>query len=309
MSRYGELEVTITSAKDLKNVNWRHGPIRPYVVIWVDPARKLTTRVDEEGDAFPQWDQTLIVPLNAPPSDSTLYIDVVQAGAKDDVKPLIGSARLPLRDVLDDPRGGVRKLDLRRPSGRPHGKITVEATLRGSNRYGAPDAYRSGTQYGGARDYEAPDPYRSSAYRDPYDAPPPPPTTYASPYAAAAVPAAGYPYGGAPVAQPGYGQPSYGQTQPAYGQTQPAYGQTQSAYGQGSYGGYGQQQADQPKKSKFGMGTGLAVGAVAGVLGGLALSEGVDALENHISNEAAEKVEDQEYYDGDDVGDDDGGGW
>ncbi|KAL9270061.1 hypothetical protein AKJ16_DCAP09606, partial [Drosera capensis] len=106
MSRYGELEVTITSAKDLKNVNWRHGPLRPYVVVWVDPARKLTTRVDEEGDAFPQWDQTLIVPLNAPPSDSTLYFDVVHAGAKDDVKPLIGSVRLPLRDVLDDPRGG-----------------------------------------------------------------------------------------------------------------------------------------------------------------------------------------------------------
>lgn len=292
MSRYGELEVTITSANDLKNVNWRHGPLRPYVVIWVDPARKLTTRVDEEGDVFPQWDQTLIVPLNAPPSDSTLYIDVVHAGAKDDVKPLIGSARLPLRDVLDHPRGGVRKLELRRPSGRPHGKITVETTLRGSNRYGAPDAYRSGTPYG-ARDYEAPDPYRSSAYRDPYDAPPPPPTAYASPYAAAAVPPVGYPYGGAPAAQPGYGQPSYGQPQPAYGQP--------------SYGGYGQQQVDQPKKNKFGMGTGLAVGAVAGVLGGLALSEGVDALEDHIANEAADKVEDQEYYDGDDVGDDDGG--
>lgn len=43
------------------------------------------------------------------------------------------------------------------------------------------------------------------------------------------------------------------------------------------------------------------MGAVAGALGGLALAEGVDAVEDHIVDEVAEKVEDDLGYD--DVGD------
>ena len=61
---------------------------------------------------------------------------------------------------------------------------------------------------------------------------------------------------------------------------------------------------EEKKKSKLGgMGTGLAVGAVGGVLGGLALAEGIDALEDHFEDDAAEKVEDDLAYD------DDAGGW
>ncbi|GAB2265171.1 hypothetical protein Dimus_000236 [Dionaea muscipula] len=308
-SRFGEVEVTISLAKDLKNVNWRHGPLRPYAVVWVDPAMKLTTRVDEEGDQFPQWDQTLVIPLNAPPAESTLYIDVVHAKAPADVKPLIGSAKLPLRDVLDNPRSTL-KLELRRPSGRPHGKIHVQANIRGS-RYGAPDPYGS-QSYGvrNVRDYDAPPP----AYGSPYGAPPPPtygsygsapaPAYGSAPAPAYGAPPSGYPYGG--PAQPSYGQPAYGQ--PSYGQ--PAYEQG-GGYGYGGQGSYGQQPvAVEQKKSKFGMGTGLAVGAVAGVLGGLALSEGVDALEDHIADNVAEKVEDDDRdYDDDRDDGDDGGDW
>ncbi|XVE58495.1 hypothetical protein DITRI_Ditri04bG0174000 [Diplodiscus trichospermus] len=273
-----EIEVTISSAKDLKNVNWRHGPIRPYVVFWVDPKNKCSTKIDEEGDTCPAWNETLVMPLPGPiDDDTTLFIDVVHAGSEEDTKPLIGSAKLKLREVLDDAGFGERHmktLKLKRPSGRPQGKIDVEVLIR-EPRYHAPDPYRA-VPYGVpppvSRDYPATPP----AYGYPYGQPPPP----QNPYYNAARPA-GYPYSAYNyTAQPGYGQ---------------------APYGEASGGYYGQ---EEKKKSKFGgMGTGLAVGAVAGALGGLALAEGVDALEDHIADEAAEKVEDDLGYD--DYGGDD----
>ncbi|CAI0546566.1 unnamed protein product [Linum tenue] len=295
-SRY-EAEVVISSAKDLKNINWRHGPLRPYAVVWVDPNQKSSTRVDEEGDNSPLWDHTLVIPLPPGPIDShTLHIDVVHAGREEDTKPLIGSAKLPLRDVIDE-AGGVgsgervkRSLTLKRPSGRPQGKIEVKVAVR-EPIYQAPDArYAPPYGYGVpvSRDPYAPGP--PAGYGAPYGGPPnygygaPVPQPY---YAAAAPPPSGYPVGygsgggyGAPPPTAAYGQPSYGG----------GYGQNQTGYVQ-----------EEKKKGKFGgMGTGLAVGAVAGALGGIALVEGFDALEDKIADDAAEKVEDDLGYDDDD---------
>ncbi|KAM7267576.1 hypothetical protein ACFE04_009742 [Oxalis oulophora] len=277
-----EVELTITSAKDLKNVNWRHGPIRPYVVVWVDPNNKCSSRVDDEGDTCPYWDQTLIIPLPTRVEDDTiLHIDVVHAGREEDTKPLIGSARLKLIEVLEEAGVGqsvTRSLKLKRPSGRPHGKIDVEVMIR-DHRYRGPDAYYA-------------PPYGVNTSRD--YVPPPPPPQYGAPYTApppyaGVPPPSGYPYGGgynqpAPAGQYGYdgvGQGSYGYGQPGYGQVGPI---------------------EEQKKSKFGMGTGLAVGAVAGALGGLALAEGFDALEDHVADEAAERAE---FDNGGDFYDDD----
>lgn len=272
-SRY-EVEVTISSAKDLKNVNWRHGPLKPYAVVWVDPKSKCSTTVDQEGDTYPVWNQTLVIPFNDPIEDSTLHVDIIHANAAEDTKPLIGSARLPLRYIVDDfGLGGEpaqRKLDLKRPSGRPHGKLEIKVSVR-EPRYRAPEP-----------NYPAPYGVPAPASRDYYAAPPP----YGNSYAAAPPPYGNNPYaappppveyyGGAPYGQPGYGQANYGQ---------PA--------------GYGQYTEEGKKKSKSGMGlgTGLAVGAVAGVLGGLALAEGVDYVEDRIADDAAEKVEDDLGYD------------
>lgn len=50
---------------------------------------------------------------------------------------------------------------------------------------------------------------------------------------------------------------------------------------------YGGAYDQKPKSGKFGLGTGLAVGAVAGALGGIALEEGLKFEEEKI----AEKVE------------------
>lgn len=270
-----EVELTLTSAKDLKNVNWRNGHTRPYAVVWVEPQKKCSTKVDEEGDTSPFWGETLVVPIppGQPIEDTTLYIDVVHAGSDEGTKPLIGSARLKLVEVLDD--GGLggrvsRTLKLKRPSGRPQGKLEVEVCVR-EPLYRSRDAYYA-PPHGvprAAPAYGVPPPYGASQAAPAYGAPPPP---------------YGYQYGAAPPPpQASYGYQSYGYgAPPASYEQQPVYSQEE-------------------KKSKFGgMGTGLAVGAVAGVLGGLALAEGVDAVEDHIADDVEDKVEDDLGYDGDD---------
>ncbi|KAK7283629.1 hypothetical protein RIF29_13270 [Crotalaria pallida] len=281
-SRY-EVEVKIESARGLKNVNWRHGPNKPYAVVWVDPTNKSSTRVDESGDTEANWDQTLLIPLPVGPiEDFTLYIDIVHAGQEEDTEPLIGSARLRLADVIDD--GGIgqlasRTLTLKRPSGRPQGKVDVKVTIKGS-RYPAPGEYY-------APPYGVPPP--AGQTRDYASAPP----AYGSAYAGqqqyySAAPPSGYPY--APSQTASYGQGSYGG------------GYNGPSYGQGSYGGYAAAPVEEEKKkSKFGgMGTGLAVGALAGVVGGIALAEGAKHLEDKIADDAAEKVEEDFGYDDDD---------
>lgn len=42
MAAHYQLEVAISSAKNLKNLNWQHGPLRSYLVIWVNPKKAKT---------------------------------------------------------------------------------------------------------------------------------------------------------------------------------------------------------------------------------------------------------------------------
>ncbi|KAJ8509936.1 hypothetical protein OPV22_000370 [Ensete ventricosum] len=237
-ARY-EVELVIASARNLKNVNWRHGDLKPYVVAWVDPAAKSSTKVAVGGDDDdPIWDDKLVfpVPYGLPLEDATLSLDVVHAGSGEEgVKPLVASVRLPLRDVLDEVGLGSkldRTLKLKRPSGRPQGKLQVTVAVKEPARYY--DSYAPPYGQASSRDYGyAPPPLRHGA-----DGPP-------------------------------------------------------VAYGQ-----------EEKSKSKFGMGTGLAVGAAAGLLGGLALAEGVDYVEDKIADDAAERVEDDLAEDGGYDGDD-----
>jgi hypothetical protein len=283
-SRY-EVEVTVESAKNLKNVNWRNGELKPYAVLWIDDGPKITTKVDVDNGDDPIWDEKLVVPL--PPSsrlqDAKLYIDVVHANAKEGVKPIVGSAKLHLSEVVDGVGIGgkaIKNIKLKRPSGRPHGKIEVKVAVKEPQRYydqyappyGQSASRGYGEQYSGG--YGQPQPYA-----------PPQPAGYGYP---ATAPPSAYPYGGPP--QPAYGSGTYGAAQPAYGS---------GSYGSGAYGAAPVQQ-----KKGLGMGAGLAIGAVGGVLGGLALAEGFDYVEDKIEDNAADKVEDDLAY-----GDDDGGDW
>jgi len=292
-----DVELTVLSARDLKNVNWRYGDLRPYAVAWVDPDFKVSTRVDPERDTNPSWNEKLTIPVgNRPLEDAELTVEIVHEKPSELTKPLVGTARIPLVQVLDEvgfEESLERTLKLKRPSGRPHGKLEILVRLR-EKRWPEP-------QY--------PQPYGSRGYNPNYPAYPAPQYPYANP-------PAGYPY---PYQQPNpYAQPSpYAQPNPYPVSSPNPYGG--SYYNEvapvGSSGGaysaasappapyYGQ--TEKPKSSKFGMGTGLAVGAVAGALGGLALGEVINYEEDKIEDRVAERVEDNLGYDDDYGGGDD----
>ncbi|PIA34221.1 hypothetical protein AQUCO_03800067v1 [Aquilegia coerulea] len=298
-----EVEIKISSANDLKNVNWKHGDLKPYAVVWVDPNSKFSTKVDEKGDTCPIWDETLVLPLTSPIQDSTLSIDIVHAYAAKDTKPLIGSARISIQEIVDDVGIGEwanRTLKLKRPSGRPHGRLEVKILVR-EPRYRGPDPYYAPP----SPSYAVP-PATSRNIQEAYPYTNPSPTSY--PYASAPTgypsAATGYPYNPPGYTQQTYGAPGYAQqTSGTPGYTQQAYGApgyTQPINAAPGYSGGVQQH----KGSKFGAGTGLAVGAVAGVLGGLALAEGVDYVEDKIADDVEERVADDLGYDDGAYGDD-----
>ncbi|GLJ42093.1 hypothetical protein SUGI_0871670 [Cryptomeria japonica] len=291
-----DVDLTFISAKDLKNVNWRYGDLRPYAVVWVDPDNKVSSQVDREGDTKPSWNEKLTIPINRPLQDAELTIEIIHEKASEQTKPLIGTARVRLSEILDEvgfDQRQERTLKLKRPSGRPQGKLEIAICLR-ERRW--PEQQYPYQQPYGTRDY-APAPYPSQQYPYAYGSNPPP-QPYAYGYGSNPPPQQ-YPYAANPPSQ--YPSGPYGNPYPQ--QAPVSYGAS-SGYGSGP--AYGETQ--KPKSSKFGVGTGLAVGAVAGVLGGLALAEGAEYVEDKIADDAAEKVEDdyanQGGYDDYDGGDD-----
>ncbi|MBA0740840.1 hypothetical protein Gogos_014025, partial [Gossypium gossypioides] len=57
--------------------------VKPYVVVWVDPNNKLSTKVNEKVDNRPTRNSTLAIPLPDPINDETnLYVDVVHSATR-----------------------------------------------------------------------------------------------------------------------------------------------------------------------------------------------------------------------------------
>ncbi|KAJ0987870.1 hypothetical protein J5N97_006226 [Dioscorea zingiberensis] len=304
-----DLEITVVSAKHLKNVNWRHGDLKPYAVVYLDPDRRAATKSDDSGSTRPVWNEVLSLPLPPIPLDEPsliLTLDLFHSKPSETPKPLVGTARCPLKDLIPEPTPGldgspspIKTLELRRPSGRPQGKIRIKLAVKDrpapppepSYHFSAPSGYYYSTTAAPPpsqppRDYGrySPQPPPASPYSHPI---PPQPSQYS--YAAYSDPYSGYYASG----------PSYYSAPPAPGPTPaPSQAPTRSYYDRGA--GYGGPSApidfsssgtsyyeQKPKGSRLGMGAGLAVGAAAGALGALALDEGVKYEEGKI----AERVE------------------
>ncbi|KAL6840207.1 hypothetical protein ACP4OV_030017 [Aristida adscensionis] len=266
-----DLEVTIVSGKHLKNVNWRRGDLHAYVVAYLDPSRRSATRPDDAGGCKPVWNERLVLPLppHLSPHDPSLLLslDAFHSKPSDSPKPLVGSARSPLRDLLfptnpnpshDSPSSPLVTLPLLRPCGRPQGKIRIRVAIR-------------------ERSPPPPEPQYPPPSSSSYYFPPPPPPAYSAPpqygsdqyyrpsgYYSAPPPPHQYEYTGGPSAPVEYSR-QYEQR-----------GRT----GGGSGG----------ESGRYGLGTGLAVGSVAGALGGLAIDEGAKFKEEKAAERLEEKV-------------------
>lgn len=147
-----QVEITVVSAKHLKNVNWKQGDLKPYAVVYLDQDRRVATKPDEVGSTKPVWNERFVLPLPTPLlEDAVLSIEIFHSKPSETPKsPFVGAARLPLVDLLpskekqptydqphhqgdQSPLPGsspvvIRTLELRRSSGRPQGKVRIKVS-------------------------------------------------------------------------------------------------------------------------------------------------------------------------------------
>ncbi|XP_062154618.1 protein SRC2-like [Alnus glutinosa] len=292
-----DLELTVVSAKHLKNVNWKNGELKPYAVFWVDPDRRLATKSDDSGSTHPVWNERFTLPITLPLHESVLTLEIFHSKPSETPKPLVGTLRVPLKNLESpDDQNRIRKFELTRPSGRLQGKIRVKLCVR--ERPLPPDYhiapppsyfYSSAPVIPPPRDYRG---YPSSPYTSPLPAPspsPPPP----------------YQYSSYPDTYPGYYSGYYSNAPPPPLPPRPFFDRPVNYGGPGGSSGpsapvdYSQYE-QKPRSSKMGLGTGLAVGAVAGALGGLALEEGLkyeeDKIAERVENDMAARDDQSDYH-------------
>lgn len=126
------LEITIISAKHLKNVNWRNGDLKPYATFYLDNSdHRLATHADDSLSTRPVWNERFTIPMIR--HDSVLTLDVFHSKPSETPKPLVGTVKFPLTQLLDSDETtsySVRTLELSRPSGRPQGKVLVKLEVK-----------------------------------------------------------------------------------------------------------------------------------------------------------------------------------
>ncbi|GAA0142946.1 hypothetical protein Leryth_008717 [Lithospermum erythrorhizon] len=128
------LELNIISAQDLAPVCKK---LRTYAITYINPERKLRTRIDQNGQINPQWNDKFVfrVDDNFLNSDtSAVMIDIYALGWLKDVK--VGSIRVLISNLIPPDvrvKGGSSKrfvaLQIRRSSGRPQGILNMGVSL------------------------------------------------------------------------------------------------------------------------------------------------------------------------------------
>ncbi|CAD6235058.1 unnamed protein product [Miscanthus lutarioriparius] len=324
MSATRTLELTLISAKDLKDVNLM-SKMEVYAVVSLsgDPRSRQRVQADRIGGRNPTWNATLrfAVPATGAGSIHVLLRAERALGDRD-----VGEVHIPLSELLSGAPDGpvpakfvayqVRKIS----SGRPQGVLNLSPPrTRLPSAYPPPsgkaDAYAPPAAYpppaGKADAYPPPAAaYPPAAKADAY---PPPGGAYPPTGGKADAPATAYPpsYGYPPAAgkpakagEPVTAYPAAGPSTAApYAAPPPQYGgygyppQQPAGYGypppppQAGYGYGYQQQAVKPQKKKNNFGMGLGAGLLGGAVGGLLIGD---------------MISDSSAYD---AGFDDGGGF
>jgi hypothetical protein len=282
-----ELDITIISAKHLKNVNWRQGDLKPYAIFWVDPDRRLATKSDDSGSTRPVWNERFVLPLSIDPDESLFTLEIFHSKPLETPKPLVGILRFPLKDLtLDsDDSNKIRTFELRRPSGRPHGKIRLKLSVRERP---SPDYHFT----------PPPNYYYSTAPPPPPQRPLPPPPAPTYPYGGYSDPYSSYYHGGYYSQPPPPPRPFFDRQSVSGGPSAPAYSPISPDYNPVSlnYTPPYSQKANRSQDEKMGLGSGLAVGAVAGALGGLVLEEGLKYEEEKLSDRTERELAGRDDY-------------
>uniref|UniRef100_A0A7C9AP15 C2 domain-containing protein n=1 Tax=Opuntia streptacantha TaxID=393608 RepID=A0A7C9AP15_OPUST len=295
---YKTLELTLISAKDLKNVNLI-GKMDPYVVVYLsdNPNTKQKTPVHQDAGTNPVWNYTMRFTVDeaAAYSAGKYLVFKIKHEQTFGADKELGEVLVSLKELFDGAKGkdsgAVQNLtyQVRRSSGKPKGELKFSCkivdmgqTHTQSYDYGKTSTCTGSSAYAAAAPVGYPPPSGAGSVYPP----PGPSQGYPAPGTAAAQPyppppAAGYPPQGPPTAVP-YAAPSTAAPgYPPYGAYPPpphAGGYYPPPGGYPAPGGYPQQvqQPQKPKKNNFGMG--LGAGLLGGAIGGLLLGEAVDDI-------------------------------
>ncbi|KAM4119580.1 hypothetical protein ACJW30_03G071000 [Castanea mollissima] len=139
MSQSHLLEINLVSAQDLEPVS---KVMNTYAVTWLNPERKLLTKVDQDGYTNPTWNEKFLFRVDNEFLNSDTSAIMVEIHASSWLRDiLIGTVRVLVNNLLL-PQATSRKgksrmrivpLQVRRPSGRPQGILNVGVTLLDSN--------------------------------------------------------------------------------------------------------------------------------------------------------------------------------
>ncbi|KAL4637654.1 hypothetical protein ACB092_03G092700 [Castanea dentata] len=139
MSQSHLLEINLVSAQDLEPVS---KVMNTYAVTWLNPERKLLTKVDQDGYTNPTWNEKFLFKVDNEFLNSDTSAIMVEIHASSWLRDiLIGTVRVLVNNLLL-PQATSRKgksrmrivpLQVRRPSGRPQGILNVGVTLLDSN--------------------------------------------------------------------------------------------------------------------------------------------------------------------------------
>ncbi|KAJ4876787.1 Calcium-dependent lipid-binding (CaLB domain) family protein [Raphanus sativus] len=122
------LEMNIISAQELAPVA---RCMKTYAIAWIDPERKLTTRVDNTGGTSPTWNDKFVFRLDEEALYDGTSIVVIEIYALHWFKDIhVGTVQTLISDLVD-PSSGMRfvTLEVLRASGRPHGLLNIAVGL------------------------------------------------------------------------------------------------------------------------------------------------------------------------------------
>ncbi|KAK4764855.1 hypothetical protein SAY86_025945 [Trapa natans] len=131
------LEINLISAQDLAPVS---KSMRTYAVAWINPERKLTTRVDENGQANPAWNEKFIFRVDEETLESDTSEVTIEIYALTWLRVVpIGIVRARMVDLIPPSSRKLNKnvtatrfftLQVARPSsGRPQGTLNIGVSL------------------------------------------------------------------------------------------------------------------------------------------------------------------------------------
>ena len=103
-----EIEVTVLSAQDLKNVKLSGGTMSPYVVAWIYPNMKVPSAVASRGGANPSWNSVVRLVCEEgllAQGGAKMTVEIYHHGSFSNK--LIGTVTIPLSDL----RAGIKATD------------------------------------------------------------------------------------------------------------------------------------------------------------------------------------------------------